>query len=59
MHTSDVPTAEQGGEQPVRYLLFVRNHNAGRSHAMTLAHRQTRKCLCRDTGDLIAARERS
>ena len=31
MNTSDVPTEEQGGEQPIRYVLFVCNHNAGRS----------------------------
>lgn len=31
MNTSDAPTEEQAGEQPVRYVLFVCNHNAGRS----------------------------
>ncbi len=31
MNTSDVPTEEQVGEQPIRYVLFVCNHNAGRS----------------------------
>lgn len=31
MNTSDVPTEEQGAEQPIRYVLFVCNHNAGRS----------------------------
>ena len=31
MNTSDVPTEEQGAERPVRYVLFVCNHNAGRS----------------------------
>jgi protein-tyrosine-phosphatase len=31
MNTSDVPTEEQGGERPIRYVLFVCNHNAGRS----------------------------
>ena len=32
MNTSDdVSTDEQGGEQPIRYVLFVCNHNAGRS----------------------------
>ena len=30
-----------------------------RSHVMTLAHRQTRECLRRETCDLIAAREGS
>jgi len=30
-----------------------------RSHVLTLAHRQTRECLRRDTCDLIAAREGS
>jgi protein-tyrosine-phosphatase len=31
VNTSHVPTEEQGGEQPIRYVLFVCNHNAGRS----------------------------
>ena len=31
MNTSDIPTEEQGAEQPIRYVLFVCNHNAGRS----------------------------
>jgi protein-tyrosine-phosphatase len=31
MNTSDVPTEEQTSEQPIRYVLFVCNHNAGRS----------------------------
>ncbi len=31
MTTSDVTTAEQRGEQPIRYVPFVCNHNAGRS----------------------------
>ncbi len=31
MSTSDAPTEEQGAERPVRYVLFVCNHNAGRS----------------------------
>jgi arsenate reductase (thioredoxin) len=31
MNTSDVPTEEQGAEKPIRYVLFVCNHNAGRS----------------------------
>ncbi|HSZ12895.1 MAG TPA: arsenate reductase ArsC [Solirubrobacteraceae bacterium] len=31
MNASDAPTEEQGGEPPVRYVLFVCNHNAGRS----------------------------
>ncbi len=31
MTTSDVPKEEQGAEPPVRYVLFVCNHNAGRS----------------------------
>jgi hypothetical protein len=44
MNTSDVPTEEQARV---------------RSHVMTLAHRQTRECLRRDTCDLIAAREGS
>ncbi len=29
--TSDMTTEERGGEQPIRYVLFVCNHNAGRS----------------------------
>lgn len=31
MNTSDAPTDDQPAEQPVRYVLFVCNHNAGRS----------------------------
>lgn len=31
MNTNDVPTEEQGAEKPIRYVLFVCNHNAGRS----------------------------
>jgi arsenate reductase len=31
MNTTDVLTEEQGAEKPVRYVLFVCNHNAGRS----------------------------
>ena len=32
MNTNDVPTEEQGGgEHSIRYVLFVCNHNAGRS----------------------------
>jgi arsenate reductase len=32
MNTSDAPTTEQRpGEHPIRYVLFVCNHNAGRS----------------------------
>lgn len=31
MDTSDVPTEERTGGQPIRYVLFVCNHNAGRS----------------------------
>lgn len=31
MNASDASTKEQGGEQPIRYVLFVCNHNAGRS----------------------------
>jgi arsenate reductase len=31
MNTSDVSTEDRGGEQPIRYVLFVCNHNAGRS----------------------------
>jgi arsenate reductase len=31
MNTDDGPTEEQRGEHPVRYVLFVCNHNAGRS----------------------------
>jgi arsenate reductase len=31
MNTSDAPTEEQGAEHAVRYVLFVCNHNAGRS----------------------------
>jgi arsenate reductase len=31
MNTGDVPTEEQGAEKPIRYVLFVCNHNAGRS----------------------------
>ena len=43
MNTSDVPTEEQGGEQPIRYVLFVCNHSAGRSQM----------ALRRETCDLI------
>ena len=31
MSTGDEPTTEQRGEHPIRYVLFVCNHNAGRS----------------------------
>ncbi len=31
MSTDDIPTVEHRGEQAVRYVLFVCNHNAGRS----------------------------
>jgi arsenate reductase (thioredoxin) len=31
MNTGDVPTEVQSSEQPIRYVLFVCNHNAGRS----------------------------
>lgn len=31
MNASDVPTGEQGGDRAIRYVLFVCNHNAGRS----------------------------
>ncbi len=31
MNASDVPTQEQGSDQAIRYVLFVCNHNAGRS----------------------------
>lgn len=31
MNTGDLPTQAQGNEQPIRYVLFVCNHNAGRS----------------------------
>jgi len=31
VNTSDAPTEEQPGQQAVRYVLFVCNHNAGRS----------------------------
>ena len=31
MNTTDIPPEEQGAEQPIRYVLFVCNHNAGRS----------------------------
>jgi len=31
MNTSDVSTEDWGAEKPIRYVLFVCNHNAGRS----------------------------
>ena len=31
MNASDVPTQERGSDQAIRYVLFVCNHNAGRS----------------------------
>ena len=31
MNTATLPTEEQRAEQPIRYVLFVCNHNAGRS----------------------------
>lgn len=76
------PTEQRTDKQPIRYALFVCNHNAGRSqmaqafferygledvrvvlvgfdgarvrsHILTLAYRQARKCLSHDTCELL------
>lgn len=57
MNTSD---EGQRGERPIRYVLVLCNHNAGRSQmAQVFFERRSRKCLRRDTCGLITAPEGS
>ncbi len=48
MTISDVPTEERGGDQAVRYVLFVCNHNAGRSQMPKRSLSATAPMTCAD-----------